>query len=67
MMPSIEAAEILNASTSVALGGGNMKKADAQRLRRKLMHRADRGGRKAPKANVEVLKMMGIVVEVRDG
>ncbi len=65
MMPRLEAAEMLNTSTAVALGTGSLKKGDASRARSRLMREANKGmSRRAAKASPEVFRMMGIGVEV---
>lgn len=67
MMPRIEAGEMLNMSTAMALGSGALKKGDAQRLRSILERRTGEGAPRAAKVSLAVLEMIGIGVEVQSG
>lgn len=65
MMPRLEAQEMLNQSTAMALGSGSMKRVAAQRLVRDLQRQAQPASSRgrAPKADPAVLASMGIKVE----
>ncbi len=65
MMLRIQAADMLDAATVVALGSGSLKKHDAQRITSSLERRA--GQSRAGKVNTALLAAMGIGVEVVDG
>lgn len=64
MIPRLQAGEMLSTSAAMALGGGNLERRDARRLRSELQRQAN-GGRheRAAPASPLVLGMMGIGVE----
>ena len=67
MLPQIQAGEILDHATAVALGSATLKKGDHRKIRGVLVRQARGRTKRAPRAGMEALAAMGIGVEIADG